>query len=194
MELYSFDENYVQRLRDGDPSTESHFVRYFGQLLRIKLRSRLTALDAVEDLQQETFIRVLRALRSQGGIRQPERLGAFVNSVCNNVVFEFYRASARSLPINDPYLEAADKTLNIEGLAISKEDQERVRKILAAMPARDRDLLRAVFLEEKDKNQVCRQFGVDRNYLRVLLYRAKDRFRVLLEKETEEPRDTPTLG
>jgi len=194
VELYSFDENYVQRLRDGDPSTESHFVRYFRQLLRIKLRSRLAALDAIDDLEQETFIRVLRALRSQGGIRQPERLGAFVNSVCNHVVLEFYRASARSLPINDSHLEAADKTLNVEGLAISKEDQEHVRKILAAMPTRDRDLLRAVFLEERDKNQVCRQFGVDRNYLRVLLYRAKERFRVLLARETEEPRDMPKLG
>jgi len=54
---------------------------------------------------------------------------------------------------------------------------ERVRQILSALPARDRDLLRAVLLEEKDKDAVCREMGVDRNYLRVLLHRVKDKFK-----------------
>jgi RNA polymerase sigma-70 factor (ECF subfamily) len=40
-------------------------------------------------------------------------------------------------------------------------------------------------LEEKDKDEVCRQFGVDRDYLRVLLHRAKDKFRVLYEKDRD---------
>ena len=66
---------------------------------------------------------------------------------------------------------------------VSKQSAERVRKILAALPPRDRDLLRAVFLEEQDKDAVCRAIGVDRNYLRVLLHRAKDKFKALYEKE-----------
>ncbi len=51
------------------------------------------------------------------------------------------------------------------------------------MPTRDRELLRAIFLQEKEKDEVCAQFGVDREYLRVLLHRAKDKFRVLYEKD-----------
>jgi RNA polymerase sigma-70 factor (ECF subfamily) len=58
-----------------------------------------------------------------------------------------------------------------------------VRQILNEMPQKDRNLLRAVFLEEKEKDTVCREFGVDRNYLRVLLHRAKDKFKVLYEKD-----------
>ena len=60
---------------------------------------------------------------------------------------------------------------------VSSQNSELVRKILSALPARDRDLLRAVLLEEKDKDAVCREMGVDRNYLRVLLHRAKDNFK-----------------
>jgi RNA polymerase sigma-70 factor (ECF subfamily) len=41
-------------------------------------------------------------------------------------------------------------------------------------------------LEEKDKDEVCEQFGVDRDYFRVLLHRAKDKFRVLYQKDREE--------
>jgi len=44
-----------------------HFVAYFEQLLRIKLRARALASDKVEDLRQETFIRVIAALRREGG-------------------------------------------------------------------------------------------------------------------------------
>src|SRR5580698_5275894 len=90
VELFAFTREYVERLREGDPSTELHFVAYFDQLLRIKLRSRMLASETVEDLRQETYIRVFGKLR-EDGIRQPERLGAFVNSTCNNVLMEFYR-------------------------------------------------------------------------------------------------------
>ena len=62
MELFAFDKAYVERLRDGDPPTERHFVAYFEQLLRIKLRARMMAPDKVEDLRQETLIRVIAAV------------------------------------------------------------------------------------------------------------------------------------
>jgi RNA polymerase sigma-70 factor (ECF subfamily) len=44
----------------------------------------------------------------------------------------------------------------------------------------DRFLIRAIFLDERDKDAVCREQGVGRDYLRVLLHRAKKRFRQLL--------------
>ncbi len=47
---------------------------------------------------------------------------------------------------------------------------------------RDRRLLREVFLEERDKDEVCNDFGVDREYLRVLLHRAKQSFKALYLK------------
>ena len=183
VEFFSFDKAYVERLRDGDPPTEHHFVSYFEQLLRIKLRARILPSDKVEDLRQETFIRVIAALRREGGVRQPERFGAFVNSICNNVLLEHYRSSGRSQPMDDSHLEIPDKLLDLEGMLVTKQTAERVRQILKEMPPRDRDLLRAIFLEEKDKESVCKEFHVDRDYLRVLLHRAKDKFKSLYQKD-----------
>jgi RNA polymerase sigma-70 factor (ECF subfamily) len=37
--------------------------------------------------------------------------------------------------------------------------------------------LRWLFFEERDKDEICRELNVDRGYLRVLLHRAKVRFR-----------------
>ena len=97
----SFDAEYVRRLAHSDPETERDFVAYFGELLAIKLRSRLRAPEQIQDVIQETFLRVLKTLR-QSGIESPEALGSFVNSVCTNVLFEVYRAQSRVAdPVED---------------------------------------------------------------------------------------------
>ena len=180
LEFFAFDEAYVDRLREGDPPTESHFVGYFSKLIQLKLRARYLAPEVVDDLKQETFTRVIRSLRSEGGIRQGDRLGPFVNSVCNHVLLEHYRSSSKNVPLESDHLELPDKTLNLENLAISEETKRTVRKILSQLPARDEAILRAIFLEDLDKDDVCKRFGVGRDYLRVLLYRAKEKFRVAM--------------
>jgi RNA polymerase sigma-70 factor (ECF subfamily) len=125
---------------------------------------------------------VLKTLRADAGIRNPERLGAFVNSVCNNVLQEFYRSSARGAPLDENTEDPTDQTIDLDGMLMTKQTREQVRQILARLPEKDRQLLRAIFLEERDKNEVCRELGVNRDYLRVLLHRAKQSFRAFYEK------------
>jgi len=90
VQLYTFDGAYLARLREGDASTESHFVAYFSRLLHVKLRVRHVPSEVADDICQKTLARVICSLRSDGSIRRPNRLGAFVNSVCNKVFVEHY--------------------------------------------------------------------------------------------------------
>jgi RNA polymerase sigma-70 factor (ECF subfamily) len=92
LQFHVFDGPYVERLCAGDFRTVEHFVAYFTELIRLKLRSRLRSPQAIEDVRQETFVRVFTMLRRET-IRQPERLGSLVNSTCNNVLLEHYRSS-----------------------------------------------------------------------------------------------------
>jgi RNA polymerase sigma-70 factor, ECF subfamily len=186
LQFQAFDAPYVERLRSGDFRTQEHFVAYFSELIQLKLRARLRSPQAIEDVRQETFVRVFAALRSPGGIRQPERLGAFVNSICNNVLLEHYRSSSRSDSLDDePQNELPDPVMDVLGAVAAKQMEEKVREILDEMPERDRRILREVFLEERDKDEVCRDFGVDRDYLRVLVHRAKQSFKSLYLKNIE---------
>jgi RNA polymerase sigma-70 factor (ECF subfamily) len=187
LELFPFDKSYVDRLRDGDPATEQHFASYFGQLLGIMLRARYLPPERVDDVRQETFRRVIAALRRVGGIREPERFGAFVSSICKNVLRENAREWYRNLAIEREHSDLCGKIVDLEDMLISQEAKEKVRDILAEMKPRDRGLLRAMFLEDKDKDEICREFGVQREYLRVLLYRAKVRFRSTFDHEVENP-------
>ena len=129
---------------------------------------------------------MLDALRRDGGIREPERFGAFVNSICKNVLRENAREWFRNLAIEQDHTEARSKILDLESALISQETKEKVREILGEMRPRDRELLRAMFLEDKDKDEICLEFGVNREYLRVLLYRAKVRFRSTFDHRSEK--------
>jgi RNA polymerase sigma-70 factor (ECF subfamily) len=178
LQFQTFDAGYVENLCAGDRRTQEHFVGYFSELLQVKLRSRLQSLHAIEDVRQETFARVLTVLRRDGGLRQPERLGAFVNTVCNHVLFEHYRSSSGSESLDEegrPELPA--KGADALDIVAARQIKDKVRKILLNLHPRDRLLLKAVFLDERDRDEVCREFGVDRDYLRVLLHRAKQEFK-----------------
>jgi RNA polymerase sigma-70 factor (ECF subfamily) len=185
VQFHAFDSVYLEQLRAGDFRTQEHFVSYFSELIRLKLGKRLHSRPEIEDARQETFTRVLSALRREDGVRQPERLGAFVNSVCNNVLLEHYRSASQEAPgteeeaaanIPDPALSAVDIIAN-------REMQRKVRHILDELPEKDRRLIKEIFLDERDKDEVCRDLGVDREYLRVLLHRAKKSFKSLYLKK-----------
>ena len=167
----------MDRLVEGDPETERHFVRYFGDLLTLKLRSRLRSAALVDDARQETFRRVLTTLKERGGLASAESLGAFVNSVCNNVLFECYRAGAKVQQLAEGHDQPDEQRPTVESGLMKAEERERVREALAALPPREQELLRWLFFEERDKDEICRELNVDRNYLRVLLHRAKSKFR-----------------
>ena len=179
LQFFAFDASYLHKLQSGDEGTEEHFVRYFSELILLKLRSRLRSKEAIEDVRQETFVRVLVILRKHEGLKQPDRLGAFVNSVCNHVLMEHYRSKSRTDSVVDT--EAQDTFVSSAPSALSlletKDREKIVRQILKELTDRDRQLLQSVLLDERDKDEVCAEFGITREYLRVLLHRAKQSFK-----------------
>jgi RNA polymerase sigma-70 factor (ECF subfamily) len=181
LQFIEFDASYLERLQQRDAPTEQHFAAYFGELIRLKLRSRVSA-AALEDVRQETFVRVLTLVRANK-IREPERLGALVNSVCNNVLLEHYRAGGKTTSSLDEVPEHcfASQEMSSSG-AETREAQALVRKILGDLPERDRHLLQMVLLEERDKDAVCAELGLSRDYLRVLVHRAKRSFKSFYSK------------
>jgi RNA polymerase sigma-70 factor (ECF subfamily) len=199
MEFCTFDQSYLERLRAGDFRTEQHFASYFDSLIQIKLRSRGRSSEDIEDIRQETFARVFKALRSEGGIREPEKLGAFVNSICNNVRNEFHRRGQRLSAIDDENAAAESPDPGPDALhqVMSSDARELVQQIVDELPERDRRILRAVILEERDKDEVCGQMGVDRDYLRVLQHRAINSFKKRYMERTAHRRyqvDPAKLG
>jgi len=172
MDLFSFDDDYVRRLRDGDRETAAHFYSYFRDLLYAKLRRRLRSMHAIEEVRQEVFLRTLERL---GQIVDGRKLGAFVNSTCNHVLMEYYRQESRAVSLDEQPEKAG--TTDLEAGYDSAHNTARVRAVLDAMGDRDAAILRALFIDDVHKDEICERYGIDREYLRVLLHRAKGKFR-----------------
>ena len=180
MQFISFDAGYLERLAAGDPAVEEHFNEYFGELIFIKLRSRQYSRSTIDDIRQETFLRVFQALRREG-IRQPERIGAFVSTTCNHVVMEFSRAGSR-ITYTDETPDTPDNGVDSERALLDRERRSLVRTLLTKMSSKNQRLLTAVFIEERPLDEVCGEFGIDRNYLRVLLFRARTQLKQAVKK------------
>jgi len=176
LSAYVFHAGYLQSLKARNSTTEEHFVSYFRPRLRSLLRRTGASSDEVEDLQQETFMRVLAAIESSEAIRHPERFGGFVRAVCTNALLEQYRRRRRYTELDDSVDVMPDNAQDQHALLLTQERNSAVRRIISRLSPRDQRVLRAAFLEQKSGAEICRELRVSRTYLRLLLHRAKRRF------------------
>jgi RNA polymerase sigma factor (sigma-70 family) len=182
VDLYSFDEEYLRRLGAHDPVTENHFVSYFSERLKITLRARGIDAHTIEDVRQETFCRVWVAVQA-GAVHNPRGFGSYVHAVCKNVLSENRRIDFRNQHDSLETTDVADNQLGLEELIQRSQNTELVGKLMARLPQRDRKILYARFFEERDSDEVCELFNVDRDYLRVLLHRAILKFGELYKQK-----------
>ena len=182
MEYAVFDAGYLARLKNGDLETGKHFAAYFTNVIWLKLRNRVRARHLIDEIRQETFARVLKYLHSDRRIEYPERFGAFVLSVCNNVMLEVLRSESHHPHSPDQAADPPDDRVKLDSEIVTEERKRAVRSVLDELPEKDRALLRMMFVEEADRAAISRHFKVDGDYLRVLLHRAKERFREVVRK------------
>jgi RNA polymerase sigma-70 factor (ECF subfamily) len=185
LERHSFDLEYVNKLSHGEAETAAHFMGYFTKLLLMKLRMRMRAADEAQDVAQETLFRVLRYVQKHGGIDQPEALGAFVNKVSENVVMEFIRNGRRFQQVPENIPEPVEQALSAELNCITRERKQRLREVLGKLRPNDRVVLEKVFLDEQDKDEICTELKINRNTLRVQVFRALKSLRKAFDREND---------
>jgi len=181
VEFFSFDADYLRRLEAHDPATESHFVEYFTRmLLRPKFGRRGVPPDWIDDLVQITLSRSFRTVRD-GAIRSPEKLGGFVSRVGDYVYEEFKRNEVHRPHDDLNGIDPPGNSPSQEEFVRQEEIKRVIARVIQKLPARDKAVLRALFLEERDRDEICREFKVDRDHLRLLVHRALEKARKLLD-------------
>jgi RNA polymerase sigma-70 factor, ECF subfamily len=135
----------------------------------------------VDDLAQETLARFIRSI-NQGTIRDPEKSGAFLNSVCNNVIHEYRRRLWRETP----YDSEVHSEPSVNPAAENMELRDLIEAGLGELSLRDRTILRDFLLEEHSKEQICREIGLSDAQFRLILFRAKGRFRQIYQNTLKQ--------
>jgi RNA polymerase sigma factor (sigma-70 family) len=142
------------------------------------LNRRVPATVDIEDLAQETYLRLLRA-RDLGEVRNPQ---AYLLRVASHVVLEWRNSQPRPeafVMLEEEALpDECEPELELEA-ALS---QERVEKTLTAVSPVMRAVLLLRLRDDRSCNDIAQELGLTHRQVRRYLARGYERLRTALEK------------
>lgn len=181
----------VTRIRADDPEAEAELVDGYRHGLSYLLR-KLSGNPALsDDLLQETFQVVLRRIRA-GELREPEKLSGFLRQTAKNLALREHRRSERLKDAAER--EPEDPGESQLSRVLRQETAGLVRRVLRELRSgRDRQLLYRYYIAEHAKEEICRDLGLSSLNFNLVLFRARERFRKLVE-EAEDRRVAALRG
>jgi RNA polymerase sigma-70 factor (ECF subfamily) len=172
----------VERIRAGDPGAEAELVARYGNGLSYLLRKVTGNPVLSEDLLQETFRVALRRVRA-GELREPEKLGAFLRQTAKNLARAEHRRGGRWESMDEGVPDPVDPGESQLAQVIRTEEAGLVRRVLRDLRSlRDRQLLYRFYIAEEEKEEICRDLGLSSLNFNLVLFRARERFRKLVEE------------
>ena len=174
----------VRGICAGEDSAETDLVERYSRGLRYLLIRRTGDEERAKDLLQETFCIAIEKLRSTE-IDSPDRLAGYLRGIAIRVALNAGRKRRREPAPMDIEAVAAipDRETRQFQKVSSEQTMSAVTTLLDSMPVeRDRDLLIRFYVYDQDKPEICRALGLDSLHFNRVLFRAKGRFRKILEK------------
>ncbi len=181
----------ARRIAGGDAAAEAEMVERYSRGLVFMLRRMTGNPDLADDLHQDTFQIVLGRLRGEG-LAEPERLAGFLNRTARNLFIADYRKKTRrktdDLERAEPPADPAPDQLS---RALLDEEATLVRELIDRLePDRDRQLLYRFYIVEEAKERICADFELSSLHFNRVLFRARGRFKTLLERAKKRQRLT----
>jgi len=152
------------------------------------LKAQLTRVtgstDLASDMLQDAVVTALQKLRA-GEISDPANLDGYVYRVALNHLRNHRRKDklhAGSPERVGDLVDAADASRPAEHLEADQWASLAKKLLLEMSPARDRELLVRFYLHDESKEDLCRVYGLTELHFNRVIFRARDRFRELLQR------------
>jgi RNA polymerase sigma-70 factor, ECF subfamily len=177
----------ARRIAAGDETAESELVSRYSRGILYLLRRLGVPPELAEDLHQETFRIVLERLR-QRGLAEPAGLVGFLRGTARNLALAEQRKTIRRRTDGtdlEDLAETRDPAPSQLSSVLQEEETSLVRRLIGELATdRDRQILLRFYVGEEDKGRICADLGLDRLHFNRVLFRARQRFRELLERTT----------
>jgi RNA polymerase sigma factor (sigma-70 family) len=172
------DREIVAAIVEGDPAGLAAAYDQYAQGLYDYCRSLLSEPADAADAVQDTFI---VASAKVSGLREPDRLRAWLYAVARNECHRRLRARARasSVPLNEAG-ETASEAEDPEADAEHAELRGLVRAALAGLNPGEREIIELNLRNELDGADLADALGVSRNQAHALASRARSQFQTSL--------------
>ncbi len=174
----------VERIQSGETDGMTELYELFSKGIRFYLCRQLGPQE-LDDKIHDTFLVVVQAIR-RGELREPQRLMGFVRTIVRRQVaahIDKAVQSRREYMEMDATVRVPDPRGNPEERAICQQREDMVRRILAELSERDREILTRFYLREQSQGYICTEMELSETQFRLLKSRAKARFGELGKKK-----------
>jgi RNA polymerase sigma-70 factor, ECF subfamily len=163
--------------------------------LRALILRRVRDPEIAADILQDAAVTTLEKLRG-GNISRPENIGGFLYRVALNHVRNYRRKDRAPVTSSDDLESLPSPQGHVEWEGGGRRDWARIaQRVLAELPtARDRELLVRFYLRDEDKNAICAELGLSNEHFHRVIFRARNRFRALLEAKGFATADFLAIG
>jgi len=183
-QIYAGWAHLVERIRFSQTDGMAELYHLFSKGVRFYLCRQL-GIQELDDKVHDIFVVVVQAIR-RGELREPERLMGFVRTVVRRQVAahidKAVQARREQMDL-DASARVPDPNGNPEEVAIFNQKEDLVRRILAELSSRDREILTRFYLDEESQEEICAVMILTETQFRLLKSRAKSRFGELGKKK-----------
>ncbi|MBE5316758.1 MAG: sigma-70 family RNA polymerase sigma factor [Xanthomonadales bacterium] len=188
----SLGDSLVQAIAAGSSAAERSFIERYGRGVRaLVVRACRPGDPVVDDIVQDVLLTVLGRLR-QGALKDPNALPAYLQAtIAHATRGEYRRRHLRGEPVDSEWLEALPAPGPGPAECLHQQHLQRaLSALMETLPvARDRAVLRGFYIEERDRDELCAELGIDEPHFRRVLHRARERLRALIESSGLAPDD-----
>ena len=169
------DSELVRRFQRGDEAAFHAIVRRFQDRIYRLAAVWLDDAQQTDDAVQEVFLRSFRGLR---GFRFRSAPFTWLYRMTKNVCYEFNR-KRRPEPLEH---EPRDTRSGPEALVTRLDAATRVRRLVAGLPERQREVVMLRVFEDLSVRETARAMGCREGTVKALLHKAMNR----LQQEAEQ--------
>jgi len=174
----------IERISNGDIEAEGELWKRFRDGVHFLLLSKLHGRqEVVEDLEQEVFLAVQKALR-EGRLTKPERIGSYIHQTCMNLAARWWEREKRPLSLEhtiDPRTE-----VDPERIEIDREIRDRIHESVLSMRAIDRQIIALRYIREWSYSKIGEYLNLSAESARKRASRAIARLEILMAIEENE--------
>jgi len=178
----------VRRIHAGDTSAEQAFVTHYRPRLLYALARLVNDPSETEDFANEALFVAIQQLRDKP-IDDPTRLGGYAYGIARNLLRNAQRKTRRESDADPQFFSrfasaGADQAQLLDQIEVARI----VRQVVDTVdPPRYREILLRYYVQDEDKDSICKHMDLSALHFNRVLFRARQAFKKLMQDHASRP-------
>lgn len=174
--------NLIIKAREKDQKAQTQLINMFWVDVFSFVMNRVKDENDADEITVSVFSKVLNKL----DLFDPDfQFKTWVLTIAQNTIIDFWRKQSRQNEDSSDNLHNHKNEFakSPEELMISEEDQQKIVKIIETMDAKNQDIIRLRFFEEKSIKEIAEELNLSVANTKVRIMRAKKILAELLKED-----------